>query len=274
MELKVRKEEQPIVEQTITEQSPIAEQSAVEESKEEKEAPSLTVTLTTEESADEQRAPAWVKEVRKRNRELERELRDARKKLNAMNEPKETQLGPKPTLEGHDYDTTKFESALAEWVLKKHELDEKAAKEAAEAKTAEQTWQAKLTAFESAKTELNLPDYEDAEATVLETLNQVQQGIIVHGAKNPALLVYALGKNEAETRRLAAIKDPVEFSFAVARLEERMKVEGKKPATPPETRVVSSQPVGTFDNTLERLRAEAAKTGDYTKVIAYKKQHK
>lgn len=285
MELKVHTNEQGRLDQTTVEQATdeqttneqVTDEQVTDEqvsTEETKETPPLTVTLNPEESVEEQKAPAWVKEVRKRNRELERELREARKKLNAVAEPKDTQLGPKPTLEGHNYDTVAFESALAEWVLKKHEQDEKEAKEAAEAKAAEQAWKAKLAAFEAGKTALNLPDYEDAETVVLDTLNQTQQGIIVHGAKNPALLVYALGKNAAETKRLASIKDPVEFSFAVARLEERMKVEGKKPATPPEARVISNQPSATFDSTLERLRAEAAKTGDYTKVIAYKKQHK
>ena len=47
----------------------------------------------------------------------------------------------------------------------------------------------------------------------------------------------------------------------------------KKPATPPETRVTGNGRVsGAVDATLERLRAEAERTGDYTKVAAYKRQ--
>jgi len=86
-------------------------------------------------------------------------------------------------------------------------------------------------------------------------------------------LVYALGKNPTKAAALGAIKDPVEFAFAVARLEAQLKVSEKKPATPPETRVTGNGRVsGAVDATLERLRAEAERTGDYTKVSAYKRQ--
>jgi len=235
----------------------------------------LVVSLEPTADADDNAAPAWVKDVRKRNRELERELREAKKKLTEAAAPKEIQLGPKPTLEQSDYDAVKFEASLADWMEKKRVADEKAAAAAAEAQSADAKWKAKLAAFQEAKSDLQLPDYPEAENVVTDLLTQVQQSIIVHGAKNAALLVYALGKNEEEARKLAAIKDPVEFAFAVARLEERMKVEGRKPATAPEERIVASgKPSATVDSTLERLRAEAAKTGDYTKVTAYKRQHR
>ncbi len=240
----------------------------------EPEASPLTVVLGEEEPED-QPAPAWVKDVRKRNRELERELKETRKRLNETVAPKEVELGAKPTLEKNDYDTEKFEAELSKWMEKKRVHDEKAAQAERENKTAEQAWQAKLSAFESKKAELSMPDYEDAQMVVSDNLNQIQQGIIVNGAKNAALLIYALGKNEAETKKLAAIKDPVEFSFAVARLEERMKVEGRRPATEPETRISGTKAASSgMDSTLDKLREEARKTGDYTKVIAYKRSKK
>lgn len=239
----------------------------------EEQAP-LTVVLG-EEEPEEQPAPGWVKDVRKRNRELERELKAAKQKLNESVAPKEVDLGPKPTLEKSDYDTEKFETELSKWMEKKRVHDEKQSKVEKEAKTAEEQWKAKLEAYQNTKSEMMLPDYEDAEAVVSEALDQIQQGIIVKGAKNSALLMYALGKNEAEVKKLAAIKDPIEFAFAVAKLEERMKVEGKRPATAPEGKISGTQSTsGSVDSALERLRDEARKTGDYTKVIAYKRNKK
>jgi hypothetical protein len=103
-------------------------------------------------------------------------------------------------------------------------------------------------------------------------LDQTQQGIIVHGSVEPTLLVYALGKNEAKAKELAAIKDPVKFAFAVAKLEATLKVTTRKPSTAPETTITgNSRPSGAIDSTLERLREEASRTGDYTKVTAYKR---
>jgi hypothetical protein len=50
-------------------------------------------------------------------------------------------------------------------------------------------------------------------------------------------------------------------------------VSNKKPAPPPEKVVGGTAPIrGAVDSTLERLRADAERTGDYSKVFAYRKQ--
>lgn len=228
---------------------------------------------TEAEEEHEEEAPSWVKKVRQRNRELEREARELRKQLATVAVPKEPELGEKPTLQGFEYDTEKFEQALASWYDRKRKADEKALAAKSEAERAEKEWQAKLSAYEKAKTDFKAQDFVDAEAVVLDTLDATQQGIIVHGANDPALVVYALGKNEAKAKELAAIKDPVRFAFAVAKLEGSLKVTTKRPVTQPEERIVGNgRPSGTIDRTLERLREDAARTGDYTKVTAYKRQ--
>ena len=96
---------------------------------------------------------------------------------------------------------------------------------------------------------------------------------MLQGADNPALVIYALGKNPKKAKELADIKDPVKFAFAVAKLEKELKVTNRRAAPPPE-RVVSGtgRSSGAVDSTLERLREDAARTGNMTKVIAYKAQ--
>ena len=92
----------------------------------------------------------------------------------------------------------------------------------------------------------------------------------MQGSENPALVVYALGKNPKKAKELAAISDPVKFAFAVAKLETQLKVTPRKTAPVPERQIRgSAQLSGAVDSTLERLRAEADKTGDRTKVAAY-----
>ena len=67
--------------------------------------------------------------------------------------------------------------------------------------------------------------------------------------------------------------DPVKFAFAVAKLETQLKVTNRKAAPPPESTVRGTGRVsGAVDSTLERLRADAEKTGDYSKVMQYKRQ--
>lgn len=219
-------------------------------------------------------APEWVRELRKSHRELQRKNRELEEKLKtgtAETKPAVT-LGPKPKLEEHDYDADKYEQALATWYEQKRQVDEQAAKAQAEAKSANDAWQAKLASYGKAKTELKVKDFDDAEATVQETLSSTQQGIILQGAENPALLVYALGKNPKKAKELASITDPVKYAFAVAKLETQLKVTNRKAAPPPEKTVRGTGSVsGTVDSQLERLRADAEKTGDFTKVIAYKR---
>lgn len=219
-------------------------------------------------------APEWVRELRKTNREDKRRIRELEEKLKtgtAETKPAVT-LGAKPKLEDHDYDADKYEQALANWYEQKRQVDDQAAKAQAEAKSANEAWQAKLTSYGKAKTELKVKDFDDAEATVQETLSSTQQGIILQGAENPALLVYALGKNPKKAKELASITDPVKYAFAVAKLETQLKVTNRKAAPAPERTVRGTGSVsGTVDSQLERLRAEAEKTGDHTKVIAYKR---
>ena len=220
-------------------------------------------------------APEWVRELRKTNRELQRQNRELQSKLQTttITETKPVTLGPKPKLEDHDYDADQFETALANWFERKRQADEANAKQEAEVMTQQKAWQAKLDGYGKAKAELRVKDFEDAEAVAQELFNVTQQGVMLQGADNPALVVYALGKNPKKAQELAAIKDPVKFAFAVAKLEKDLKVTNRRAAPPPE-RVVSGtgRVSGAVDSTLERLREEAARTGNMTKVIQYKAQ--
>jgi hypothetical protein len=220
-------------------------------------------------------APEWVRELRKTNRELQRQNRELQSKLQTttITETKPVTLGPKPKLEDHDYDADQFETALANWFERKRQAEEANAKQEAEVMTQQKAWQAKLDGYGKAKAELRVKDFEDAEAVAQELFNVTQQGVMLQGADNPALVVYALGKNPKKAQELAAIKDPVKFAFAVAKLEKDLKVTNRRAAPPPE-RVVSGtgRISGAVDSTLERLREEAARTGNMTKVLQYKAQ--
>jgi hypothetical protein len=221
-----------------------------------------------------QAAPAWVRELRRRERELQREVRELRAKVQTPQqvENQPPAVGAKPKLEDHDYDAEKFEAALAAWFERKRQADEHAAKQKQAEEQQKQAWQARLDAYGKAKASLRVRDYDDAEASVTESLNVTQQGIIVSGSENPALVTYAIGKDPAKLKELAAISDPVKFAFAVAKLETQLKVNPRKPAAAPETVVKSTTRLagGSHDQVLERLYEEADRTGDRTKVIAYK----
>ena len=222
-------------------------------------------------------APEWVRELRKTNRELQRQNRELQGKLQstAQTETKPVVLGKKPSLEDYDYDAEKFEEALTTWFERKRQADDANARQEAEVMNQQKAWKAKLDGYGKAKAELRVKDFEDAEAVAQELFNVTQQGVMLQGADNPALVVYALGKNPKKAKELSDIKDPVKFAFAVAKLEKELKVTNRRAAPPPE-RIVSGtgRVSGAVDSTLERLRAEAEKTGNMTKVIQYKAQRR
>ena len=223
---------------------------------------------------DEQaHAPGWVKELRKANREKEKRIRELEAKLTQTTEKKPVALGAKPKLEDFDYDADKFESALTDWFERKRQADTEAQKLQQAEQAQKQAWQEKLEGYGKAKAELKVRDFEDAEAVAQELFNITQQGVVLQGADNPALVIYALGKNPKKAAELAKIEDPVKFAFAVAKLEKELKVTNRKAAPAPERMISSTGRVsGAVDSTLERLREEAARTGNMTKVIQYKAQ--
>ena len=245
------------------------------------EADEVLVTIGDEEppaETDADRAPQWVRELRKSHRELQRKVREyeERERVAPAAEPAAVALPAKPTLEAADYDTEKYEAELEAWYRKRDQSE--AAKRQAQTQAEEQqkAWQQKLEAYGTAKQSLKVRDYDDAEHAVMESLSNTQQGIVIQGAENPALVVYALGKNPRKAKELAAVTDPVKFAFAVAKLEAQLKIQPRRQAPAPERSVpTGTAPVsGSSDSTLERLRAEAEKTGDHTKVIRYKQQLK
>ena len=238
----------------------------------------LVVSIGNEEPEPEPeaaQAPAWVKELRKQNREYQKRIRQLERNTQAPAPQGETTTAPpkKPTLADVDYDTGAYEAKLDQWYGAKAEYDRQAAEARRAQDAVKGAWEAKISGYNTAKAELKARDFEDAEAVIADTLSVTQQGIILDGAEKPALLIYALGKNPKKAAELAAIQNPVAFAAAIGRLEASLRVTSRKPSAAPETIVSgNARSSGSVDNTLERLRAEAEKTGDLTKVMAYKRQ--
>lgn len=252
---------------------------SVDEEDEDEDEDEVVISIGEESPPQEEeaRAPAWVRELRKANREKEREIRELKAKLTATaTETKPVELKAKPTLESCDYDSDEYENKLAEWYEHKREYDAVEANAAAKRDAEAKEWQDKLDSYAKARASLKVRDYEDAEAFALDTFNVTQQGIVLQGSENPAHLIYALGKSQKRAKELASINDPVKFAFAVAKLETQLKVTNRKAAAAPERTITSGggRISGSVDSTLDRLREEALKTGDLSKIMAYKRGKK
>lgn len=267
-------DEKAVIEDQVVEPVVIDETEETVEENNESDNDEVIVSIGEEAPPPEQTpAPDWVKELRKSHRELQRENRELQARLKTNVQTETVELGQKPTLEGFEYDAEKYEVELAKWFEKKRTVDEVKAKRETEVMNQQREWETKLSDYGKAKAELKVKDYEDAEEVVQQSLNVTQQGIVLQGADNPALVIYALGKNPKKAKELSEIKDPVKFAFSVAKLEKELKVTNRKAAQPPETVVTgTARSSGAIDSTLERLRSEAEKTGNYTKVIQYKQK--
>lgn len=271
-------------EEVETEEPEVVEVEQVEEPAEtpdaessEEEADDSVVVTIGEESPpqeEEERAPTWVRDLRKRNQETVKENRELKKQLEQLKQPAQQEvLGDKPTLEACDYDAEAYETKLAKWFEDKRAHDDKERLKQEEGARAQQAWNARLVTYQEQRTALKVSDFEDAEEVVKDLFDATQQGLLIKATKNSAVAVYALGKNPKKAAELASIKDPIDFAIAVHDLEMQMKVTPRKAAPLPETAVRGTARVSAgIDSTLERLRAEADKTGDRTKVAAYMRQ--
>lgn len=264
------------------EQEEEKEEESEEENDQEGDDESVTVTIAGEKAAEEdveqQAAPKWVKDLRKDHREAQKRIRELEAQVNKPAAEKQAPvLGKKPTMEDSDvdWDADKFEEKLTAWHDKKREIEEFQRQQQHSEQQQKTEWEGRLATYATSKTGLKVRDFDEAEENVQSLLNVTQQGIIIQGADNSALVVYALGKNPKKAAELAGIKDAVKFAFAIAKLETQLKVQSKKSAPAPE-KVVSGQGriTGSNDKTLERLRAEAEKTGDVSKIRAYKAEQK
>jgi hypothetical protein len=218
----------------------------------------------------------WLKVTRKNARlaarranAAERENANLKRKLQALETPKPTApaLGPKPTLRDDDvdFDEDKFEQKLLKWNEQKRKIDEeKAAEQAA--------WQKKNDAFNEAAAKLKAPDFDDAKHAVIDAIDPVRQGILMKAAAQPHVVVLALGRQPEELKKLAAITDLVDFTVAVTKLEGQIKVSSRKPPPPERTPSSAGRTTAVGDKTIEALEKEADRTGDRSKVIAYKRK--
>ena len=233
-----------------------------------------------DEFEDTENQTEVFRNLRTKHKETSKELKKLRKEVELLKsnptpvaQQEEAIILPnKPKLEQFDYDEESFDKAMEEYYDKKTQIEAKKKEQEQSKIQEEQKWQSKLTTYIEESKKLNVPDYSEREEIVKEKLTQVQQGILLDVIKNPAQFVYALGKS-SKLNDLSNISNPILFAAELARLETQIKVNNKTQRTPPPPeKIVRGTSGGMTDTKLELLRKEAEKTGDFSKVFAYKKQ--
>ncbi len=267
-EVVLEETEQPVEQEVEQETEEQVEEQATDQPEEGEQ-----VEPEIEEPAP-QKAPAWITELRRQNRELKRQLQSVQSPATVP------QLGAKPTLESCEFDSELFEKKYEEWTERKLAIDAQRREQAQHEERLQQTWQQKVSGYEAKKNEVKsvAPDFEDAEEVCKDVLSNVQQVIIVKNARDPAKLVLEIGRNPELAAKLGSITDPVEFTYQIATMEAKM-------ATKPAVRTAPSpdKPLrsgGGVSNGLNgnakiaELKEKAHKTGDWDSYFAAKRAAK
>lgn len=239
-----------------------------------------------ESLGDDQLKKSAFARMRIESKDLKRQTRDQAQRLRELEAQLATvkpaagsvDVGKEP--DPADYEmweadqAAKFKADLLGWTQRKAAADDQQRQRQQAEQEQNQRWQTRLADVDKAAAPLK--NSQAANDAFAATFSPVQMGIILGGpddAKASAFLRHALGSNTAKAKELAKIQDPVKFAFAVAKLETQMKVTTRKTPPAPDTVVRSGGARGVVatENQLEKLRAEAQKTGDYSKVMAHKR---
>ncbi|KTJ40324.1 phage capsid protein [Klebsiella aerogenes] len=250
-EVTTEQQEQPEKKgQADTEQEVTAESEQAEEQPDEYSLrigdEEIPLTEEDDDHVDGQPAPQWVKDLRKNNREKDKELRELRRQLEEIQskpaevqQPQSDALPPKPTLESCDYDEAAFEQAVTDWHEKKSRAEQQKQQQQRQQQEYQQRFQQRVEAHKQRAAKLPVKDYQEMESIVLSELKPIQQEIIIHAAdEGSELIAYALGKNPQLRQRVAAETDPIRAAFLLGQISKQVSLAPKpKKAIKPEPEV-------------------------------------
>lgn len=227
---------------------------------------------------DEKAAPAWVKELRKSNREAQkrlRELENENQRLKGGNQPAQAEL-KRPKLEDFDFDQDEFDKALDTYIDRKKEEDKREEINRRAADEAQREWALKVDALQEGKKRFNAEKIAEAEAEITSIMSPARQSMLMDIADDPAALVMAIGSNPELLKRIVSIKSDGQAIKEMVKIEMNMKVapKGKTPPPPEKTVSGSSRGAGNAAAKLDELKSKAQETGNYDDYFEYRRRMK
>lgn len=219
-------------------------------------------------------APEWVKGLRQSNRDQKKKIKELEaREAERVTAKERVELGEKPKNEDYDFnELEKYETDLIAWHDRKRKLDADKQSVIEEEEASDKRYNDKLTAYNNNKKALKVNDFDEVEAVVTSKLSKQQQGIAIHGLEKPELFMLAVGKNQKVLDRLAAITDPIVYAVEIGMIYSKMKTTSRR-SPAPETRLNGTAAIGIgSDKIMEKLERESEKTGDRTKILAYKRE--
>lgn len=250
-EVTTEKQEQPEKKyQTATEEVVTTESEQAEEQPDEYSLrigdEEIQLTEEDDDHVDGQPAPQWVKDLRKNNREKDKELRELRRELEQVkSKPAEVQqpqtdaIPPKPTMESCDYDEEAFEKAVTDWHESKSRVEQQNQQRQRQQDEYQQNFQKRIDAHKERAAKLPVKDYQEMEEIARRDLTDIQKEILIYAAdEGSELIAYALGKNQQLRQRVAAETDPIRAAFLLGQISKQVSLAPKaKKAIKPEPEV-------------------------------------
>lgn len=194
-------------------------------------------------------------------------LKQEKAKWEQKNAPQLPQLRPRPKPIDYDWDDEAYEADLDAW------LDEKAEYEKAMAETGNRYNAINQNYAQSReRIKAKVADYDEVEQLVASNLSDEKQALLKMAVGDVGRVVYALGKSQGKLLELSKL-DEVAFIRELVLMEQKLQNRPKSNKPAPKDHELTGV-AGGGDERLAKLEAEALRTGDRTKVLAYKKQLK
>jgi hypothetical protein len=259
-------------EENIDDSELLLEDVAEDEVKEEESEPEVSFG---DEELEEEDAPDLPKKLRNEIKERDCQLVVMRQQLEEAQKksaPVAVEVGPRPRLEDFDYDEDKHNAALDEYEDRKVSAALQKQNEVADDGLLEEA-QNDVAKFQTGIQSLAFADAKQVTEAVTSALPANLQYVIAATANDPATFTYALGKHPARLQEILSIKNPTKQIAAIVRMEATLKVgQSRKAPEPDRPSKGNASAAVNPDKHLAKLEAEAARTGDRTALIRYRRE--
>jgi hypothetical protein len=220
--------------------------------------------------------PEGMRNLRNRLREIEKENRSLK------GAPKVDDVGPEPDMEEYWDKPEQYKTDLLAWNERKRAAEEAHGEVEKLNQSVSEDVEAGNRAYQEQRSTLKIAGFEAADDKVVTALPEIfLNAINLAAGEKAAALRFYLGTNDDQLDKLKALNprkvtDLIKVAGLAGAMAKDINVQRRKPATAPEQNRsaggASGGGSGAANKTLERLEAEAARSGDRTKVIAYRRE--
>jgi len=208
-------------------------------------------------------------------KKLRAEIRDRDKRikeLERVNAPKPVDVGRKPDLwEDCEGDPDKFEADLLAWTERKRQAEQAERSQTEQQTTQQQAFEKQRVAYRAKAQTMGLKDIDGAEQNIIDTLGAPYLGAIISYADDPAKVVAALAAHPRLLSQIADEPDDLRKLKLMFQMESKVTIKRKGAAAPEAGTILKGTAnVSGGDKALEKLEKDAERTGDRSKLIAYK----